>query len=584
MSGILPRDDNHVPAAGFESSTTAGLVLPGQINEITGRILTSMSGGGGGGSVQTVSVATANGFAGTSDGDTVDPILTLTTSITGILKGNGTAISAAVANTDYQVPITLTTTGTSGAATFNGTTLNIPQYTGGGGGSPGGSDRQVQFNDAGSFGGSAAVVMPSGTDVKLQVTGSAGGGFGYIISGIQNTNSGGRAELSLDTDDGAFAGFVAMAGSATTNSARQMDIGTRVAGDVSFWTTDTERLTLDAAGTSLYPTFTNTLALGSTTNMWADLFLADGGVINWNNGNATITHSASLLTSNVDIVVPDEAYGVGWNGSLEVPTKNAVYDKIQTIPVGDVVGPASATDNAVALFDTTTGKLIQNSDLTYDSTTGTIARSTSIIQINGNIIITPGGSSYTRLDGNNVYVNTNLYVGNSSTSATILSNGNFDLVLKTGNATTGEITLTDGANGNLNFAPNGTGRLQVGGVNVPTVSSTDTLTNKRITKRTGTTTSSATPTINTDNVDEYYITAQTVDITSFTTNLSGTATLGQTLFISVIGTAARAITWGASFANGPVALPTTTVTTTQLSTFFKWDGSVWRCYATGSTV
>ncbi len=113
---------------------------------------------------------------------------------------------------------------------------------------------------------------------------------------------------------------------------------------------------------------------------------------------------------------------------------------------------------------------------------------------------------------------------------------------------------------------------------------TDTLTNKRITKRTGTTTSSATPTINTDNVDEYYLTAQAADITSFTTNLSGTPTLGQTLFISVIGTAARAITWGASFANGPVALPTTTVTTTQLSTLFKWDGSIWRCYATGSTV
>jgi hypothetical protein len=106
----------------------------------------------------------------------------------------------------------------------------------------------------------------------------------------------------------------------------------------------------------------------------------------------------------------------------------------------------------------------------------------------------------------------------------------------------------------------------------------------RVKPRTGTTTSSATPTINTDNVDEYYITAQTVDITSFTTNLSGTPTLGQTLFISVIGTAARAITWGASFGNGPVALPTTTVTTTELSVLFKYDGSIWRCYASGSRV
>lgn len=121
-------------------------------------------------------------------------------------------------------------------------------------------------------------------------------------------------------------------------------------------------------------------------------------------------------------------------------------------------------------------------------------------------------------------------------------------------------------------------------VNTVTPTNTVTLTNKRMTKRTGTVASAANPTINTDNVDEYYITAQAVDITSFSTNLSGTPTLGQQLFISVIGTAARAITWGASFANGPVALPTTTVTTTQLSVFFKWDGTVWRCYASGSTV
>jgi hypothetical protein len=55
------------------------------------------------------------------------------TTLTGILKGNGTsALKSAVGNTDYQLPITLTTTGTSGASTFDGTTLNIPQYPGGG--------------------------------------------------------------------------------------------------------------------------------------------------------------------------------------------------------------------------------------------------------------------------------------------------------------------------------------------------------------------------------------------------------------------------------------------------------------------
>jgi hypothetical protein len=92
------------------------------------------AGGGGSGTVTTVSVVTANGLAGTVTNATTTPAITLSTTITGVLKGNGTAISAAVANTDYQSPITLTTNGSSGAATFNGTTLNIPQYTGGGGG------------------------------------------------------------------------------------------------------------------------------------------------------------------------------------------------------------------------------------------------------------------------------------------------------------------------------------------------------------------------------------------------------------------------------------------------------------------
>jgi len=111
---------------------------------------------------------------------------------------------------------------------------------------------------------------------------------------------------------------------------------------------------------------------------------------------------------------------------------------------------------------------------------------------------------------------------------------------------------------------------------------TATLTNKRVTPRVGTTTSSATPTINTDNVDFYSLTALTVAITSFTTNLSGTPTDGQTLWIAITGTAARAITWGATFEASTVALPTTTVTTARLDVGFVWNAvtSKWRCVAT----
>jgi hypothetical protein len=65
----------------------------------------------GTGTVTSASVVSANGFAGTVATATTTPAITLTTTITGLLKGNGTAISAAVANTDYMgvgAPVTKT--------------------------------------------------------------------------------------------------------------------------------------------------------------------------------------------------------------------------------------------------------------------------------------------------------------------------------------------------------------------------------------------------------------------------------------------------------------------------------------------
>jgi hypothetical protein len=60
--------------------------------------------------VTTISVATANGFAGTVATPTTTPVITIKTSVTGLLKGNATAISAATAGTDYSI-------GTSGLGT-----------------------------------------------------------------------------------------------------------------------------------------------------------------------------------------------------------------------------------------------------------------------------------------------------------------------------------------------------------------------------------------------------------------------------------------------------------------------------------
>jgi hypothetical protein len=60
--------------------------------------------GAGVGSVTSASVVSANGFAGTVATATSTPAITISTSVTGVLKGNGTAISAAVAGTDYLAP------------------------------------------------------------------------------------------------------------------------------------------------------------------------------------------------------------------------------------------------------------------------------------------------------------------------------------------------------------------------------------------------------------------------------------------------------------------------------------------------
>ena len=111
---------------------------------------------------------------------------------------------------------------------------------------------------------------------------------------------------------------------------------------------------------------------------------------------------------------------------------------------------------------------------------------------------------------------------------------------------------------------------------------TQTLTNKRITKRVTTITSSATPTVNTDNCDVVTITALATAITSMTTNLSGTETNFQTLIFRILddGTG-RAITWGAAFEPRGVALPTTTTASKLLTVGFIYDtvDNIWGCVA-----
>lgn len=92
-------------AAGVVQSVVAGTNVTVDSTDPANPVVSSTGGGGGGsGTVTAVSVVGANGLAGTVANSTTTPAITLSTSITGVLKGNGTAISAAAAGSDYTTP------------------------------------------------------------------------------------------------------------------------------------------------------------------------------------------------------------------------------------------------------------------------------------------------------------------------------------------------------------------------------------------------------------------------------------------------------------------------------------------------
>ena len=115
VSGVLPiangGTNGSATPTSFGVAYGTGTAYAFTAAGTTGQVLTATTGGAPtwaapatSGTVTSVSIVSANGFAGTVATATTTPAITLTTSITGVLKGNGTAISAAVVNTDYFAP------------------------------------------------------------------------------------------------------------------------------------------------------------------------------------------------------------------------------------------------------------------------------------------------------------------------------------------------------------------------------------------------------------------------------------------------------------------------------------------------
>lgn len=74
------------------------------------------------------------------------------------------------------------------------------------------------------------------------------------------------------------------------------DISIASTGGAAGATTALDNLASVAINATLIPGTSDAVALGSTTKQWSDLFLAEGGVINWDNGDATLTQAGNVVT------------------------------------------------------------------------------------------------------------------------------------------------------------------------------------------------------------------------------------------------------------------------------------------------
>jgi hypothetical protein len=141
----------------------------------------------------------------------------------------------------------------------------------------------------------------------------------------------------------------------------------------------TDGTAIDVTGT--YPNFTiNNTAPDQTVVLTASTGISTSGTY----PNFTITNTA-----------PDQVVALTGAGTTTV---SGTYPNFTITSadskVGDVVGPSSATDNAIARYDTTTGKLIQNSAVIIDDSnnvTGVNTLTTANLVVNDDTTL--GGSN-----------------------------------------------------------------------------------------------------------------------------------------------------------------------------------------------
>lgn len=262
---------------------------------------------------------------------------------------------------------------------------------------------------------------------------------------------------------------------------------------------------------------------------------------------------------------------------------------------GDVTGPASSTDNAIARFHETTGKIIQNSGATIDDSgnvvANNIASGATVSGSNtGDQTLPTRDSLGLDTDDSPQFAGINLGHATDTTitrtgagaiavegAAVLLSGGALGtpssgtLTSCTGLPVNGIVDDTTSALGvgtlelghatDTTIARSSAGVISVEGVVIPSISSTNTLTNKRITPRIVTAASYTTDTgtsLDVSACDQFEVTAQAGALKF--NNPSGTPVAGQKIIIRVKddGTA-RALTYDTQYRAIGVTLPATTV-------------------------
>jgi len=237
-------------------------------------------------------------------------------------------------------------------------------------------------------------------------------------------------------------------------------------------TTATSALTAntvtDAAQANITSVGTLTgLTVGGDQTITGNLIVGQNLTVNGNTIQVNIT----------ELNVQDPIIGLGRGENNAPLTSNDGKDRGEQLWYY-----AGSEKSAFTGYDNSAGNLILATDVTIANeivtvnTWGTTQVGDLYAQGNINagnvtaagVVYTPQIESATSLDINSpseVNVNANLRVGDNNTDTQIATHGTGDLVLRThaGDANQGNIRLYDGASGNIDVNPNGTGKINLNG-------------------------------------------------------------------------------------------------------------------------